>query len=344
MLKEDFLLFYIKTTETCNLNCDHCFTSGKNGKKIYFDPLKTSKFVNQFAKGRSAHFEYHGGEPFLADIGDMYQFYFETKRVWGDAASYGATTNLTYKLTPEILDFMDNVLNKRIGTSWDANIRWSDKRQRQLWEENLKLLLDRGYTIKLFVSLTKSVIDIKPIEFLKFVKELGVQELALERLTHNGNARKNDHIFPTNLEFQKWILEMYQETEKHNARDWFFNDFLENVYTKFEDDINNAGTFCRDCEQKLFTINADGTVSGCPNSAPEEVWGSIEDNLETTVNKPKRCAIIAAEMSRDSRCYECNMYKYCKGDCHQLEWQGDICPAPKLLMIQMNRDINGNIN
>ena len=32
------LMFYIKTTETCNLNCDHCFTNGKNGRKIYFHP------------------------------------------------------------------------------------------------------------------------------------------------------------------------------------------------------------------------------------------------------------------------------------------------------------------
>jgi len=27
MLLDD-LMFYIKTTETCNLNCAHCFTSG----------------------------------------------------------------------------------------------------------------------------------------------------------------------------------------------------------------------------------------------------------------------------------------------------------------------------
>jgi MoaA/NifB/PqqE/SkfB family radical SAM enzyme len=38
-------MFYLKTTETCQLNCKHCFTSGINGKKIYFDPFKTIDFV-----------------------------------------------------------------------------------------------------------------------------------------------------------------------------------------------------------------------------------------------------------------------------------------------------------
>ena len=39
MLKNDIMV-YVKTTETCNLNCDHCFTSGTRGAKIYFNPDK----------------------------------------------------------------------------------------------------------------------------------------------------------------------------------------------------------------------------------------------------------------------------------------------------------------
>ena len=57
----------MKTTETCNLNCEHCFTSGINGKKIYFNPVKTAKWVNQL-KADSVWCEFHGGEPFLAPV------------------------------------------------------------------------------------------------------------------------------------------------------------------------------------------------------------------------------------------------------------------------------------
>jgi transcription elongation factor len=41
-------MFYLKTTETCQLNCKHCFTSGINGKKIYFDHFKTIDFIKRF--------------------------------------------------------------------------------------------------------------------------------------------------------------------------------------------------------------------------------------------------------------------------------------------------------
>ena len=34
-------MIYLKTTETCQLDCSHCFTSGSLGRKIYFDVDKT---------------------------------------------------------------------------------------------------------------------------------------------------------------------------------------------------------------------------------------------------------------------------------------------------------------
>jgi len=328
------LMFYIKTTETCNLNCDHCFTNGKNGRKIYFHPESIADWCNrvkQYQPNATAHFEYHGGEPFLAPIEDMWKFYNLTQEYWPDA-SYGITTNLVHKLTPAKLEFIEKVLNNRIGTSWDPNIRFENQKQIELFENNIKLLLDRGCTIKLFVSLTRDCVNIEPIKLLEYVKGLGVQEMDIERVTSNGLATKNLTVFPSNIEMQEWFLKMHEQMIEHDARHWFHNGFMENVYAKFEKGFTKAGTFCRDCEQKLFTINADGTIAGCPNSAPTDAWGHVMDDVAKSLNAPKRCGIIAEELSRDPRCYDCPVYKYCGGDCHQLAWEGDICPAPKLLM------------
>ena len=328
------LMFYIKTTKTCNLNCDHCFTNGKNGRKIYFHPESIADWCNrvkQYQPNATAHFEYHGGEPFLAPIEDMWKFYNLTQEYWPDA-SYGITTNLVHKLTPAKLEFIEKVLNNRIGTSWDPNIRFENQKQIDLFENNIKLLLDRGCTIKLFVSLTRDCVNIEPIKLLEYVKGLGVQEMDIERVTSNGLATKNLTVFPSNIEMQEWFLKMHEQMIEHDARHWFHNGFMENVYAKFEKGFTKAGTFCRDCEQKLFTINADGTISGCPNSAPTDAWGHVMDDVAKSLNAPKRCGIIAEELSRDPRCYDCPVYKYCGGDCHQLAWEGDICPAPKLLM------------
>jgi len=340
-------MIYVKTTETCQLNCKHCFTNGINGAKIYFNPHKTADWVKRlhseaFNPLDTMHFEFHGGEPFLAPVSHMRIFYEETKDLWPNA-SFGITSNLTFKLKDEHWDFIKGPLGNRMGTSWDPKIRFENEKQEKLWEKNVRSLVDAGVTIKLFISVTKDTVNIEPIELLKWVKDLGVQEMALERLTGNGNALLHPEIFPTNLEQDQWFLKMHEQIEEYDARHWFDNEFMETIYNKFETGFLKGGTFCRDCEEKLYTINADGTLSGCPNAAPEEQFGHINDDIKSLINSPKRIKNIACERSRDPRCYECPVFMYCGGDCHQLAWQGDICGAPKSLMKLLKAQKHGNI-
>lgn len=332
--------FYLKTTETCNLNCKHCFTNGTNGPKIYWDYKKVAEWIKKFSeiddKKNMPHFEFHGGEPFLAPVEQMSYVWENCKDLW-DKTSWGVTTNLTFKLKNEIYDFISGPLGKRIGTSWDPDIRFANPKQYDLWRNNVKTLIDDGFEIKLFISVTKGTVNIEPLELLEWVRDLGVQEMSLERLTKNGSANLHPEIFPTNLEQDLWFYKMHQQSEEHGCRTWFENEFLENIYVKFEKKFNRAGTFCRDCEEKIFTLNADGTISGCPNSAPELSYGNIKDEIENIIYSNTRIDNIACEKTRDDRCYVCEVFSYCGGDCHQLEWQGDYCAAPKTLMKELSK-------
>ena len=329
------LLVYLKTTETCNLNCLHCFTSGTKGAKIYWDHVKVADWLQrlhqQIPDSPHVHLELHGGEPFLADLDTMQYVYDNCKDLWANQ-SWGITTNLTFKLD-----------QGRIGTSWDPDIRFASPKQYDLWRKNVETLVALGVHIKLFVSVTKGTVAMEPIDLLEWVRDLGVQELALERLTMNGSAKSNLHIFPTNSEQDAWFLKMHQQSEQAGARKWFDNEFLENIYAKFEHNYTQGGTFCRDCEEKLFTLNADGTIAGCPNSAPEQAFGNINDDIAVLLTNPQRIDNIACERSRDPRCYECPVFSKCGGDCHQLEWDGDICGAPKSLMRTL-AGINTGVN
>jgi radical SAM protein with 4Fe4S-binding SPASM domain len=331
------LIIYLKTTETCNLNCLHCFTSGSKGAKIYWDHVKTADWLHRLSKDALSphvHLEFHGGEPFLADMESLQYVYNNCQDLW-PSQSWGVTTNLTFKLTQDKIDFIMGPLGARIGTSWDPDIRFTSPKQYDLWRKNVQTLHDLGVTIKLFISVTKGTIAIEPIELLEWVRDLGVKEMSLERLTMNGSASSNLHIFPTNLEQDAWFLKLHEQSQQHGARDWFGNEFLESVYTKFETGYTEGGTFCRDCEEKLFTVNADGTIAGCPNSAPEQAFGHINDMIPDLLTNPQRLENIACERSRDPRCYDCEVFQYCNSDCHQLEWQDDICGAPKSLMIAL---------
>lgn len=331
------VLVYLKTTETCNLNCLHCFTSGTRGAKIYWDYKATADWIKrlkQHINPTHIHFELHGGEPFLADLSTMHYVYDQCLGLFPNQ-SWGATSNLTFKLTDAIIEFIQGPLGNRIGTSWDPDIRFASPKQYDLWRKNVQTLIDLGVTIKLFVSVTKGTVAMEPIELLEWVRDLGVAELALERLTLNGSAKQNLHIFPSNVEQDAWFLKMHEQSEAAGARDWFDNEFLESVYSKFETGVTGSGTFCRDCEEKLFTVNADGSIAGCPNSAPEAAFGSIHDDVAELLQSPKRIETIACERARDLRCFDCPVFSYCGSDCHQLEWEGDICGAPKSLMLRL---------
>lgn len=333
------LNIYLKTTETCNLNCKHCFTSGSKGAKIFWDYQKVADWLHRLSveTGSSphVHLEFHGGEPFLADIETLLFVYNKCQTLW-KSQSWGVTTNLTFKLTDEIINFIQGPLGNRVGTSWDPDIRFTNPKQYDLWRKNVQTLIDLGVIVKLFVSVTKGTVNIEPIELLEWIRDIGVSELALERLTMNGNARQNLDIFPTNLEQDTWFLKMHDQIQEHDARHWVVNEFLESIYSKFETGFSGGGTFCRDCEEKLFTVNADGTISGCPNSAPEHVFGNIDQDITELLTSPKRIENIACERARDPRCFECNVFEYCNSDCHQLEWQDNICGAPKSLMLELS--------
>ena len=334
-------MLYLKTTETCNLNCKHCFTNGINGPKIYWNIPRTVNWLKRFAehasKDDTVHCEFHGGEPFLVHPEEMTHVWNETKDLLPNA-TWGITSNLVLKLDDAHFEFIKGPLNNRIATSWDPKIRFTNNKQYALWHSNVKKILSNGTTVRLFVSVTSDTIKIKPIVLLRWIRRLGVQEVSFERLTGNGNANKFPEIFPSNIEQDAWFLEMHKQSEQYNAREWFYNDFLEVVYSKFETGFTQGGTFCRDCEEKIFTLNADGSISGCPNSAPEFQFGHINDSIESVINSPIRLHNMACEKSRNELCYSCDIFSKCGGDCHQLSWQDDMCGAPKSLM----KHLNGN--
>tara|TARA_R110001592_G_scaffold130699_1_gene343965 strand:+ start:3554 stop:4372 length:819 start_codon:yes stop_codon:yes gene_type:complete len=266
---------------------------------------------------------------------DLLEFYNITKAQWGDRCTHGITTNLVYKMTDERLEFLKMIDGGSIGTSWDPNIRFKNEIQRSLWEKNVKLLVEEGCFVKCFISASKDVVKMEPLEIADYMHSLGIGSISYERLTHDGNATINLDIFPHNSELDAFWMKMHETTEHHPVH----NGFLNTVYDKFSKGQFFNGTFCRDCEQKLHTINADGTVAGCPNTAPTQWYGTIDMPAKTVRESPKRMEVIACEThDRDPRCYDCPVFIYCHSDCHQLQWVDDVCPAPKTLMMKLAGD------
>ena len=336
------LMVYLKTTETCQLNCEHCFTNGVNGKKVFFDPDKTIDWFHRLHKAapniKQGNIAFHGGEPFLAPVADMKHVWQSCKDLWPNVW-WSTTTNLVYKLDDDKLSFMKDAFTNGIATSWDRNIRFANEKQERLWAENVRTLVREGFDVTVMVSLSKSVVEQEPIELLDFIADLGVRYLHLERITPNGNAISNPHIFPSNVELDQWFLKMWDQTVEHKTYERLENLFFNSILSSFVH-TTHSGCRCRSCEQKIFTLNATGTIGGCPNSAVDNTFGTIDDDIVSLLTSPGRMENIACESTRNPLCYTCEVFDICNGDCHQLSWQGDICASPKTLMKHLKQERN----
>lgn len=331
---------YLKTTDTCNLNCSHCFTNGNNPDRYFWNVDKTKDWITRFMEALPEHdtvyFEFHGGEPMLAPLEQLVEVR-DFIRTFGPRAGIGITTNLVYKLVPEMIDFFTSL--DGFGTSWDPDIRFENDGQYKLWLNNLHKVVSFRKLIKksitLHVSVSRKLTEMPQGELLKFYRNLEVTQVLFDRVTLDGNAKKYHTLFPSNQEINNWYLKMHEATTRLNARSWFRNSALEDVYAKFENGNTACGTFCRDCEERLFTLSANGNIGGCPNSAAELSFGTIDQSIEELFLSSKRLDVMAEERTRNSKCFECPVFSYCGSDCHQLAWDGDICASPRELMKEL---------
>lgn len=335
------LIVYLKTTDTCQLNCDHCFTNGINGVKNYFNVPQTIHFFKELKRlvplYDGGHIALHGGEPMLCPTELIFEAWHGIKDLWPNIW-WSVQTNLTYNLTPDKVSVFEKICNKSFGTSWDYHIRWTNPKQLNLWENNVRELIQNGYELTVMVCLNQRLIREKePIEIINYMRELGIQHINFERITNNGNALLQSGLVPTNQELDLWLLKMWQQTQEHKAWEYIDNMFLDSILSSM---VHGTYSGCRSrqCEQKIFTINASGTIGGCPNDATENHYGSIYDPIENIFFNPRRMCNIQKEAIRNPICATCEVYDICNGDCHQLSWQGEICAAPKSLMKELRKN------
>jgi len=337
------IMIYLKTTETCQLNCKHCFTSGSNGRKIYFNKDKVIDWYKRLSETlpyiKGGHTAFHGGEPFLVNPKEMMYVYEKCKDFFPDMW-WSCTTNLVYPLTDDKLNLISKAFNNNISTSWDSGIRFATKEQENLWEKNVRTLTSiPDFNLTVQISLSRSIMELEPDYLVQKFIDLGVNHLHIERISLDGNAKKNLDILPHNKEQDEWFIRLWESYIKNNNYKKINIAFFESLLTSIVYNTH-SGCRCRSCEKKIFTLNADGSIGGCPNSAVRNPFGHIDDDIHKLILSPGRMCNISDETNRNEKCLSCEVFNICNGDCHQLSWDGEYCPAPKTLMKKLKLDNN----
>jgi len=325
---------YIKTTESCQLHCWHCYINDFRQQKSFFDLDKTIQWCQEYIRifnkrPEDILFTFHGGEPFLDDLHKLQLFINAFPE-----SNFIATTNLCFPLTKEFVNFIkvnfiDPTTNRPyIKTSWDHKIRFSNPKQLDLWEKNVRCLMDEGIDVHVTICLTSLLIkEINPRWLFEYFDNLGgVKSLGLERLTHNTTEQKD--LIPDYEKLDRFLYKMFLLNGSKYPN--FKIEMFENI--KLAISGNFIGCRKRQCMSSVLTINADGSIGGCPNSSLLNSYTNINESpIQILKNRCREC-LIKKEQIRNEKCYLCSLFKYCNGDCHQLSWQNNICPAPRRIL------------
>ena len=304
----------------------------------FFDENKTIEWLNKYIytysiNERDILFSFHGGEPFLCDLKKM-----QTVIDVFPEASYDATSNLCFPLTEDKLgfikrNFVDKYGNGKsyIKTSWDYKIRFKDYRDLLLWETNVKTLLAEGVEVRVIICLTsKLIVNINPAHLLEYLLGLGLTDIHFERLTANTTSDKT--LIPNYNLQDEWLLKFYEASKGKLTVDMF-----EELKYACKGIFINCRK--RSCMNDVITINANGTIGGCPNSAIGNYYTDITEEPIGICKNHKRMDLINTERTRAMGCYMCDLYKICNGDCHQLTWENGVCATPKKLIRRMKDEL-----
>lgn len=158
------------------------------------------------------------------------------------------------------------------------------------------------------------------------MKDLGISTVNFERITLTGRATMNN-VKPTNRDVDDWMYAAYLVKDKLQMKIPIIDALVES----FESNLL-LGCRCRNCTSTVRTINPDGTIAMCPNTA-NVIIGDVHGSSYNEV------ALIECNKERYKRteCYICEYCQYCNGECYQLNADDTGCPGCIKIMKDLMR-------
>lgn len=334
VFSSEFNVIYVRVVQSCNLNCDHCFTLGNS------DPFKLAKLqdirnyllaIKENVNPRKAVFYIHGGETFLAPVSFLKQVNEIIEELFHETESYIIPqTNLLVNLSQELLDLIKYGYKGEIGVSWDYKIRFDDSKK-SLSEErflkNLRILLDNGINVAVSITVQKHLLELDPIQLVE--KFSGVASIDFELLTIFNE--KTQHLKVSNIAWATYLRKIvdYYTTCQTS---WSLPQI--DLFTKSIKENKLYRCKCDCCNNRTFTFNPNGTVGLCPDRT---YYRPISTAKEMYENWPsfyaKAIPVIAERESAkvNKVCLRCEFYDICGGNCEDtLFVEGEEeCPLSK---------------
>jgi radical SAM protein with 4Fe4S-binding SPASM domain len=310
-------IIYIKTTENCNLYCEHCFVPRVEKKMDLETIKKIINFINEtFNKEKtSIHLIWHGGEPTLIGIKWMKEALELFKNNINDNIEIinEIQTNLM-NYNDEWKELYKEYFNNYIGISYDFGIRYfknSNEEFEKIFWNNFNKLIEDKIDYNMIITVTKNVIDMKPENFWNWIRGKNISSLHLERLTKTGYAVNNwDKIGFNNKQYNDFMLEFSKIYVKHiidnDKKGEEYKNYLKisPLNSLLINTIEDKRSSCAGACHNFYTFNPDGSVKGC--TSLENKIGHIDDDFKQ---------IVAKNIISKRHCLDCEFQKVCNSGC-----------------------------
>ncbi|MCY9866120.1 hypothetical protein OTK49_26645 [Vibrio coralliirubri] len=318
-------LVYVRPTEACNMNCDHCFIPANPKKMDLKDCYLIPKHLEKIAKaGDRVILQWHGGEPTLFGKSNFKKVLKHISlEVKDKTIIHGIQTNLM-NYDSEWGEIYKSWFGGRIGVSWDKDIRQARHGDFDtLFMSSVEKLRLDGIEYDLTITASKPFFDwvmSKPWEFFEFIEVSKPSSLHIEKITKTGNARLNwDKVGVSNLEYSQLLtlIYVYSKTWMSNVKDWFdgispLSDYEADIFALSNDlPLQLRGCTSGACDTRFHTIDANGYKFGCTalNSEADNKSSAVAVSLIS----PKE--LVAIRESRVRTCVGCDFASICNTGC-----------------------------
>lgn len=261
--------------EACNMGCSHCYLPYEGSRS----PEDVVTLVEQL---KSDYRVVIAGSETLVDLG-----YLEAYEKAGQ--KYILTNGLLLAQEPEIFDHLEEHGIEEIRVSLHIGIQKDlHSVPERIVEDVVKQAKERGFEAQVAITISPENYQ-QVIEMCKKVHEMGADSINFIKYLKLGSAKDEDRELMTDDEKQEFFR-LIQEARTIYAKD----DLCIGLHGNFGPRKGSKGEalakkneYCI-AGQKLFAIDPDGNVYGCPFLMDEPI-GQLTDDFKLDIVKILSC-------------------------------------------------------
>lgn len=319
---KQFQSLYLIVSTACNLDCDYCFyrssASNSLSHRQNMDLATAKKALLDFKKIIESNYKgddywqqvtFYGGEP-LMNKKLLYQAIPFARELFDNSTNLVINTNATLLEKKDISLFKNNNVEVQVSLDGDSETH-NLHRKTHLGEptynivmDNIKKLLNSGVKVLPMITATDDNIDNFSERLYSIVKELGINDFAVNVLITNS--------FDTSIEYtEKLATEMLKAYLEFGniASDYAFVELYNRLLGK---DKTIAKSSCG--SSRKITVFPDGKVYACQamEKVKQNYMSTINDNY--VFNSNWDCWRNRSRFDKED-CLNCGSILSCGGGC-----------------------------